>query len=483
MNAENKLKALFENARNAKEIIALEAIEQNLNNTPKINNFYTPIILTTMSILIILLSWYGFLVQTETKKQTKNLEKPNSIVEQHLSKVSPLVKPEKKSQAKVWFDPIEEKNNVSEANEKLTKANVDLENKEPESAVAVVDSFYLKRKVNLKNIHLIELSEEELKSLGITVENAQIKVPITITESGGLVYSNYDKYGTVTTFNLKKKNSVPIMGKGQTFSLGNKVTFEVNDSLDAIFKKDPSKIHIPVADISKEKSDSIKKTFPLHTLVTDDLGQVWRSYRLDNGLTEDDYTYMRENNLNPNTYPKAIAARKNAEAQLIAKLPSYIPILVKSGDITDSLDKKSYRADIIVWFEPTEQLFKALPERITKALKKEYEAVFITKHKTEQCVYFEACQQNNDALKVFNVFPNPTDGAIQIEFELATEQTLNFEVFSINGQLIKVLQKETIYPKGKNALSRQIEELKEGMYLLVIQFENGTIVSKRVVKK
>jgi hypothetical protein len=124
-----------------------------------------------------------------------------------------------------------------------------------------------------------------------------------------------------------------------------------------------------------------------------------------------------------------------------------------------------------------------LPERITKDLKKEYEAVFIAKKQTEQCVYFEACQQNNDVLKVFNVFPNPTDGAMQLEFELATEQKLSLEIYSINGQLIKVLQKEINYPKGKNTLNSQIGELKEGMYLLVIQFENGTIVSKRIVKK
>lgn len=478
MNRLDDFNSLFEAAKREEILVTLSEIENNLGTKPKTKLYQTNqsiIFITMTTLLILFFGWVFTLDQTEnihTNGKVINKEAPQQLaISSNISKHSEDQLFNQKQQEIIIAN--NEPSNFASPEIDSTTKKVDLPS----------DSIFQKRIINLKNIHLIELSEEELKALGITVEDKQIKVPIMITESGGLVYSNYNKEGTVTTFKLNEKNSSPIISKGKNFSLGDKVIVEVSDSLNEVFKKDPSKFHIPIAEITDKKADEIKKTFPLHTLVTDDLGQVWRSYQLDDGITEEDITYMRLHHLNPNNYPKAIEGRKRAEAQLIAKLPSYIPILVRSGDVNLPNDKERYRADIILWFEPSEALFNALPQRITKDLKKEYLEVFIEKKPSEQCVYFEACQLVSDRISQLNVFPNPCEQLLNISITLTENTSLEISIYNINGQLIKNIERKQEYQKGLYQFQSDISELKEGLYLLVVQTQNGELLSRRIIKK
>jgi hypothetical protein len=484
MNPENNLNELLKSAVNEEPILSLSDINKNLGNKPKsnlkpISNNYLLLIIITMSTLLILVVWMNIFFQNDVKvSNTLTQPKPETKLNQLLPVKNKTVdiKPVQKRNAKTPVKQTKNKQIIQEAGDQLIFSELD--NNKQESPSDSIKSTFVKRIINLKNIHIIKLNNEELKSLGISIENKEIKVPFTTTEKGNLIYTNYTKYGTTTTFNLKENNDLPVLGPKFKVSFGNKLTINLSDSF-----KNPSEFIIPVSNLPKKDAESIYKSIPIPTLVTDDLGQKWLSYSLDDGLTEADMKYMREHHLNPNTYPKAIEARKNAEKKLIEKLPGYIPILVKSGEEKTDENKTQYRADIILWYEPNDKLFNALPERIKKDLKKEYKEVFILHKPSTQCVYFEACQQKSDAIEFYNVFPNPTESNLNLEFELKETQKLSISMYNIIGQLLTTFKNQTEFSKGLNSLQLNTSDLIEGIYLLVIQTEKEEVISKRIIKK
>lgn len=314
MNPENHLNELIKNAVNEEPILSLSDISKNLGNKPKsnlkpISNNYLFLIIITMSTLLILVVWMNIFFQNDVKVNKASTQpKPETKLNQLLPVKNKTVdvKPVQKRNSKTSVKQNKNKQIKQEAGDQLIFSELD--NNKQESPSDSIKTTFVKRIINLKNIHVIELNNEELKSLRISIENKEIKAPIDTTEKGNLIYTNYSKYGTTTTFNLKENNDLPVFGPKFKVSFGNKQTMNLSDSF-----KNPSEFSLPASNMPKKDADSIYKSIPIPTLVTDDLGQKWLSYSLDDGLTEADMIYMREHHLNPNNYPKAIEARKNAE--------------------------------------------------------------------------------------------------------------------------------------------------------------------------
>ena len=226
------------------------------------------------------------------------------------------------------------------------------------------------------------------------------------------------------------------------------------------------------------------RRFPHYALITDDLGQKWRLYKYDDGLTSEDYKYMEQNKLTKYSYDKAVKGRISGERKLIEKLPTYIPLLVRSGDVNLLDDDSSYRTDIIIWFEPSEDLFNALPERISADLRTEYQEVFVNNNTSSQsCKYFEACQNHPGAIESLVVYPNPTDDELNVEFNLSASRIVNASIYSISGQLMKHLWVQKSCEKGANKFNGQLNEMLPGVYILVVETDKGDIISKRIVRR
>ena len=73
-----------------------------------------------------------------------------------------------------------------------------------------------------------------------------------------------------------------------------------------------------------------------------------------------------------------------------------------------------------MWFYPSDAFFKALPERISNDLRKEYN--YITAEDKSQlekpvCKYFDECK-NTLAVSKFKVYPNPANNTATISFTL-----------------------------------------------------------------
>ena len=82
-----------------------------------------------------------------------------------------------------------------------------------------------------------------------------------------------------------------------------------------------------------------------------------------------------------------------------------------------------------------------------------------------------------DTLGTINIYPNPTDSNITIDFQIQNIEKLNIKVFNLLGK--EVLSKQI----SKNDPSLMLTDLKNGIYLIRITSLNGeNSTTKRFVK-
>jgi hypothetical protein len=81
----------------------------------------------------------------------------------------------------------------------------------------------------------------------------------------------------------------------------------------------------------------------------------------------------------------------------------------------------------------------------------------------------------NEAL----VFPNPSTGLINIDFNLAEKSMVDISIFSIDGKMIQTILSEE-KTQGNHTINWQNNNLPEGTYFVKIQ-TNNNIESKKII--
>jgi len=96
-------------------------------------------------------------------------------------------------------------------------------------------------------------------------------------------------------------------------------------------------------------------------------------------------------------------------------------------------------------------------------------------------VYFDRGTAVNDipALSGLNIYPNPSFGEFNIDFTLDESETASFEVFDLNGKLVRGTA-PTYYPAGQHSRTVDMNGVAPGVYHLSIRTETG-VISKRLV--
>ena len=79
-----------------------------------------------------------------------------------------------------------------------------------------------------------------------------------------------------------------------------------------------------------------------------------------------------------------------------------------------------------------------------------------------------------------NVFPNPTKDIFSVDLNLAEPEYLNFELYDVQGKLIKILLSDLVKVK-QNAFNFSTRDLSKGIYYLKITGDKRTKISKKVV--
>jgi hypothetical protein len=81
-----------------------------------------------------------------------------------------------------------------------------------------------------------------------------------------------------------------------------------------------------------------------------------------------------------------------------------------------------------------------------------------------------------------SLYPNPTFDMMNIEFSIEKTDYLSFELYDLNGKLIKLLMRDRV-KAGKNDFSFSTNPLNAGIYLLKISSGNREIFSKKIIKE
>lgn len=80
------------------------------------------------------------------------------------------------------------------------------------------------------------------------------------------------------------------------------------------------------------------------------------------------------------------------------------------------------------------------------------------------------------------VFPNPTDGAVQIQFQIKQDADVDVSISDEVGRRIQTILNEKM-PAGKYKYSANLDRLSDGVYVLTVVTEHEVLHSKIVVNK
>jgi hypothetical protein len=80
------------------------------------------------------------------------------------------------------------------------------------------------------------------------------------------------------------------------------------------------------------------------------------------------------------------------------------------------------------------------------------------------------------------VFPNPTDGAVQIQFQIKHDAEVDVAISDEVGRRIQTILNEKM-PAGKYKYSANLDRLSDGVYVLTVVTEHEVLHSKIVVNK
>ncbi|MGE5480045.1 MAG: T9SS type A sorting domain-containing protein [Chloroflexota bacterium] len=173
-----------------------------------------------------------------------------------------------------------------------------------------------------------------------------------------------------------------------------------------------------------------------------------------------------------------------------------VPIRIKLGDRTTTDSSKMLYADADLWYVVDKKFVEKLPERYREPLMKELEIADLVGEGSiapqEACdrlegvkSYLDICRAGSANIKDVKAYPQPvSSGALNVEFNLAANETVRAELYSIDGNYIATLAQPTPMKAGKQIMQTNIRGVENGVYLLALKTELGEeVVTKVIVNK
>lgn len=184
-------------------------------------------------------------------------------------------------------------------------------------------------------------------------------------------------------------------------------------------------------------------------------------------------------------------------ADFLKQANSLVPVIVKTNRKTFNME------DVVFWFAPTDEFFKILPDSIGNELAKEYKklnrnpdtSAVASKEKNpfrqnkqingenagDNCKYFEVCRTNSGAITNTLIYPNPASTQFNLILGLQGSRTIKISLLDIQGKLIKELAPAVLKTDGRHSYSFQIEDINRGVYLVLIESDQGEQSIQRLV--
>ena len=182
---------------------------------------------------------------------------------------------------------------------------------------------------------------------------------------------------------------------------------------------------------------------------------------------------------NINWYCDVESSVKSSTEYFSKQTEILIPILLTTKRFPEYLDM-----DMILWFEPSEALFRALEEEIGTGMEEEYNNL-ISGDPTDtsdpgSCTYFEYCRSTLH-LDELVVYPNPAKSETTLRFTLHEEITGSILLLNITGQEIKAFNDNITFGKGVNTHALDLSGVPRGIYLLGIYSDKGYTTRRLII--
>lgn len=318
-------------------------------------------------------------------------------------------------------------------------------------------------KIDIKKVTVIELPDSLYAPLGITAATGKITIPSGSIDDKEPFMGTYSHGGSsveIATLSRKEYYALPEEERGDSVKI-----FLGTDPLNILY-------------MFYRKSDN---AYPSPVLITNGNGTHWyaNNYKgRDYELNDSDIVYIRANHIRLEDYPKFRKRDEAARMERMSTLGSLIPIHVYAHRVS----AKEEPFDLIAWYEPTLELFKVLPVNIGGQIRKEYEAIS-KDEKAPSCIYFEECRNVKGKITSVMAYPNPVSEELTIRVQVEEERNITISIADISGRVIKVVTEEQPQFKGVHDYTAGMGELKEGIYMVLIETDKGERVVQRIIRK
>jgi hypothetical protein len=149
--------------------------------------------------------------------------------------------------------------------------------------------------------------------------------------------------------------------------------------------------------------------------------------------------------------------------------------------VSDFIVNRKYT--IILWYYPTEEFLKALPQRYRNDIKSEIESIRSGEQSGQtSCTYFEACKSTL-AINDLKVYPNPASISATLEFTLSADVIGKISLVNISGSELKILVPKTRFMSGLNSFQLQFDQVIPGIYLISIVTDKGFKTKRMIITK
>ncbi|MFN5878865.1 MAG: T9SS type A sorting domain-containing protein, partial [Flavobacteriales bacterium] len=85
--------------------------------------------------------------------------------------------------------------------------------------------------------------------------------------------------------------------------------------------------------------------------------------------------------------------------------------------------------------------------------------------------------EGEDAIDILGVYPNPTQGILNVHFTTSIPSIHSLRVIDLNGNILIHLDKQVL-PFNSNIASINVGGLSNGIYMMVITERDGSVTSK-----
>lgn len=166
----------------------------------------------------------------------------------------------------------------------------------------------------------------------------------------------------------------------------------------------------------------------------------------------------------------------------VNKISDYVNIN-KLIPVNVYVDNKKY----IFWYEPTDEFVNALPDSISEKIKPEIQAL---KERNNVCeakaiagedTYFDVWRACAGAVENLQVYPNPAKDYVNLSFSLTKDRYVNVSINDLNGNRVKAIAKHIPFKYGINNYKVDLSGLTRGMYLMVLETEEGEQAVQRLI--